>query len=190
MIINLLEKLSDKPSPEKTKLLLIGSIILYLIVYPILNYYYIISNYPVSVFESQLSFSGAAIKSHLRTMSSAEIDLYRIAQIIDYPYMLAYGTLYFSLSLYISRKFDEDSGWRKTGYISAIFGVISACCDATENVFILLMLTDPQGFPDAWAITHSYFALVKFTLMGLIIIWIILAALTLLIRKLKNKSAK
>ena len=185
-----LTKLSNWPSPKKTKLLLISSIILYLIIYPILNYYFIISNYPVSIFESQLSFSGAAIKSHLRTMSSAEIDLYRTTQQIDYLYMLAYGTLYFSLSLYISRKFDEDSGWRKTGYISAIFGISSACCDATENVFILLMLTDPQGFPDVWAIIHSCFALVKFSLMGIIFIWIILAVLTLIIRKQKTKSAE
>jgi hypothetical protein len=183
-----LKKLSDWPSPKKTKILLIISIILNIIIYPILNYYFIISNYPASVFESQLSFSGAVIKSHLRTLSSAEINLYRTAQLIDYLFMLAYGSLYFSLSLYISRKFDEYSRWRKTGYLSAIFGVTAACCDATENVFILLMLNDPQGFPDAWAIIHSCFALVKFTLMGIIIIWIILAVLTLIIKKLTKKS--
>lgn len=186
----LLEKLSDWPSPKKTKILLIFSILLYIIIYPILNYYFTISNYPVSFFESQLSFSGVAIKSHLRTMSSAEIDLYRTAQLIDYIYMLAYGILYFSLALYISRKFDEDSGWRKTGYFAAIFGVIAACCDATENVFILLMLTDPQGFPDAWAIAHSCFALVKYLLMGILFIWIILAVLNLLIKRLKKNPTK
>ncbi|TFG14213.1 MAG: hypothetical protein EU535_03740 [Promethearchaeota archaeon] len=178
-----LEKLSDKPSPRNTKILLICSLILYIIVAPILNYYFTISNYPVSFFESQLSFSGATIKSHLRTMTSSEIDLYRTAQIIDYLYMLAYGTFWFSLSLYISRKFDAVTAWRKTGYISAIFGVIAACCDATENVFILLMLTDPRGFPDLWAISHSFFALVKFILMGLIFIWVIVAVVTLLIKK-------
>ena len=183
-----LKKLSDWPSPKKTKILLIISIILNIIIYPILNYYFIVSNYPVSVFESQLSFSGAVIKSHLRTMSSAEIDLYRTTQQIDYLFMLAYGSLYFSLALYISRKFDENSRWRNTGYLSAIFGVIAACCDATENVFILLILSDPQGFPDAWAIANSCFALVKFILMGIIIIWIFLAVLTLLIKKLKKKS--
>ena len=178
-----LDKLSDWPSPKKTKILLYFSLALFIIIYPILGYFFYISNYPVSFFESQLSFSGTIIKSHLRTMSSEDISIYRIAQLIDYVYIVSYGSLYFSLSLFIARKFETDSGWRKSGYFSAIFGLISACCDAIENVFILLMLTDPQGFPDLWAITHSCFALIKFILIGFFLIWVILAGITLLIKK-------
>jgi hypothetical protein len=182
-----LEKLSGWPSPKKTKLLLFFSIALFIIIYPILNYYYIISHYPVSVVQSQLSFSGSVIKSHLRTMDSEEIRLYRITQTIDYLFMISYGTLYFTLSLYVARKYDSTSDWRKSGYYVAIFGILAAICDSIENIFILLMLTDPLGFPNEWAIIHSCFALVKFGLMGIIIIWVLLASILLLIRKKSSK---
>ncbi|MBD3340991.1 MAG: hypothetical protein GF353_17920 [Candidatus Lokiarchaeota archaeon] len=181
-----LNKLNDYPSPKTTKYLLIFSLILYIVIYPILGFYFMISNYPVGFIESQLSFSGEIIKSHLRTMSKAEIHLYRIAQLIDYIYMVAYGTLYFTFGLYLARKFEKDTGFRKTGLFAALFGLISACCDATENAFILLMLTDPQGFPNIWAITHSCFALVKFILIGIFMIWTISAIIALLIRKIKS----
>ena len=176
-----LDKLADWPSPKKTKLILYFSIALYIIIYPILGYYFAASNYPVSFIESQLSFSGEVIKSHHRTMNSEELNLYRIAQLIDYIYMIAYGTLYFSLSLYIARKFDEISKWRESGYYIAILGLTSAVCDGIENIFILLMLTDPLGFPDIWAIIHSCFALVKFILIGIIYVWIISAVISRLV---------
>ena len=178
-----LDKLSDWPSPKKTKIMLFLSIALYIIIYPILGYYFAASNYPVSFIESQLSFSGEVIKSHHRTMNAEELNLYRIAQLIDYIYMIAYGTLYFSLTLYIARKFDETSKWRKSGYNIAIFGLSSAICDGIENIFILLMLTNPLGFPNIWAIIHSCFALVKFVLIGIIYVWIICAVISRLFKR-------
>ncbi len=181
-----LDKLSDWPSPKTTRLLLIFSFLLYIIISPILTYFFTISNYPVSFVESQLSFSGATIKSHFSTMSAEDINIYRIAQLIDYVFMVSYGTLIFSLALTIARKFEENSGWRKTGYLASVFGIVAACCDAIENAFILLMLTDPLGFPDIWAIAHSCFALVKFILMGLSWGFIAVAGLTLLIIKKRS----
>ena len=181
-----LDKLADWPSPKKTKIMIYFSIALYIIIYPILGYYFSASNYPVSFIESQLSFSGEVIKSHHRIMSAEELNLYRIAQLIDYIYMIAYGTLYFSLSLYIARKFNETSSMRKSGYYIALFGLISAICDGIENIFILLMLTDPLGFPNIWAIIHSCFALVKFILIGIVYIWIISAVI---LRLIKRKSS-
>ncbi|HEY0088752.1 MAG TPA: hypothetical protein VGB37_07910, partial [Candidatus Lokiarchaeia archaeon] len=86
-------------------------------------------------------------------------------------------------TLIISRKFNENSKMRNSCLLVAIFGPIAACCDAMENVFILLMLSDPQGFPNVWAITHSWFALVKFILIGILFTWIIIALIALLVRK-------
>ena len=97
--------------------------------------------------------------------------------------MVAYGTLAFSLVLTITRKFDNDSFWGKSGPKIAILGIVAACCDAIENAFILMMLSDPTGFPDIWAIIHSCFALVKYILLVICIAWAIIAALTLLIKK-------
>ena len=179
----MLEKLFNCPTPKNTKRLLIFGVILMIIVYPFMAYFFFASHYPVFFFESQLSFSGETIKSHLKTMNSEEINLYRIGQSFDYAYMVSYASLYFSLTLIISRKFNENSKMRNSCLLVAIFGPIAACCDAMENVFILLMLSDPQGFPNVWAITHSWFALVKFILIGILFTWIIIALIALLVRK-------
>jgi len=104
-------------------------------------------------------------------------------QILDYAYMVSYGTFAFSLALIISRKFEDGSFWSNSGHLMSILGILAACCDAIENAFILAMLTDPSGFPDLWAITHSYFALVKYIFLFICIVWAIVAAIILLIKK-------
>ncbi len=178
-----LEKFSDKPSPKTTKLMLIFSIILYIIIYPIMGYFFLLSKYPVGFIESQMSFSGSILKEHYKVTN---ITYYRIMQMLDYIFMVSYGTLSFSLALTIARKFDENSEWRKLGYYVAVMGVLAAICDGIENAFILAMLTDPSGFPDIWAIIHSSFALVKYILLFSSIIWAISAAFALLIKKISS----
>jgi hypothetical protein len=42
------------------------------------------------------------------------------------------------------------------------------------------MTTDPQGFPDIWAVAHSWLAVIKFTLWGIQAAWIIWADIKLL----------
>ena len=157
----LLEKLTDWPSPKRIKQLLIFSLILLLVIYPFMTYFFTIS-YPVSFIESQLSFSGQIIKQH---NASANIELYRFANILDYFFMISYGGIFFSLGLIIARKFNEGTIWRKISLVLVPLALIAPLCDAIENIFILLMLTNPLGFPDIWAITHSFFALIKFIIM-------------------------
>ncbi|MFX1259583.1 MAG: hypothetical protein ACFFAN_17145, partial [Promethearchaeota archaeon] len=174
------KKLSDKPSPKTTKKMLIFSIILSIFFYIIMGYFFLLSKYPVGFMESQLSFSGEVLKEHYK---ETNITYYRILQILDYGYMVGYGTLAFSLALIIARKFNEDSGWRKSGYYIAIMGVVGAICDGIENAFILAMLSNPSSFPNIWAIAHSCFALVKYILLFICIGWAIVATLSLLIKK-------
>ena len=181
MVINFLV---EKPSRKSTKYLLIFSIILLLLVYPFLTWLFLIS-YPVSFIESQLSFSGAAIKAF---NSLANIELYRIANILDYGFMIAYGGIFFSLGLIIARKLDEGSIWRKIGFMMVFLALIAPTCDAIENVFILLMLSDPLGFPNIWAITHSCFALIKYIIMFIGFGWIFVAIIIILINRTSKKN--
>lgn len=186
-MLKILEKLSDWPSPKLTKYILIFSLILLIVVYPILMYFFTLSNYPVSFLESQLSFSGPVIKSHYSMLSFSDINLYVIANILDYGFMISYGLLIFTLAIYLARKSGDTSTWRKIGFIMAIFGITAACCDGIENIFILLMANDPISFPDTWAITHSGFALIKYILMLIAIGWIILAGVVRIIKR-KTKT--
>ncbi len=170
-----LEKLANWPSERNIKILIYFSIILYAVHFPILAYYWTLSTFPQNFYIHQLSFSGSYYKSLLRSMTAEQINYYRIAIILDDVYAVSYGIFYFSMILYLGRKFEEVSKWRKSGYFIAILGIIAAICDNTENGFILLMLTDPQGFPDIWAIIHSCFALIKLICIWTCIIWIIVA---------------
>jgi hypothetical protein len=174
-----LEKLADWPSPQATKrLIYIGMIVLW-INYPFLIYFLSISNYPVTYLESQLSFSGAVIKSHFKGMSAEQINYYRMHQLLDNVYDFSYITMFFGLSLYLARQFAEGSGWRKSGFIISMLGIVGAVSDVIENTFMLMILTDPLGFPDIWAIAHSWLALIKFILWGFQAVWIIWAGIKL-----------
>ncbi len=175
-----LNKLSNWPSDKKIKQLLISSVILLLVIYPIMSYFFTVS-YPVSAFESQLSFSGELIKEY---NANADINLYRIANILDYFFMISYGGIFFSLGLIIVRKFKEETIWRKIGLIIIPLTIIAPSCDAIENIFILLLLSDPLEFPNIWAIIHSFFALIKYIIMFIGFGWIAAALIKLvLIRK-------
>ena len=175
-----LDKLNDWPSEKQTKrLIYLGFIILW-INFPFLLYFYISANYPVSFLESQLSFSGAIIRAHLKEMSAEQINYYRLLELSDDVYDLAHIFMFFGLSLFLARKFDEDSGWRKSGFLISLLGIIGSICDIIENSFMLMILANPQGFPDSWAVAHSWFAAFKFTLWGLQAVWIICADTKLL----------
>ncbi len=65
-----LKKFDDWPSPKATKrLIYLGFIVLW-INFAIMVYLTLLSHYPATFIESQLSFSGPVIKSHFKEMST------------------------------------------------------------------------------------------------------------------------
>ncbi|TXT65035.1 MAG: conserved membrane protein of unknown function [Promethearchaeota archaeon] len=173
-------KLSEWPSAKILKRIIIGAVILLIIVYPFMSWYFMVSAFPVGFFESQLSFNGEILKIYY---STTNIDLYRIGQLLDYGFMVSYGLLFFSVSLIIARKFENESKGRQVGSIIALIGVFAAICDGIENLFILIMLVDPLGFPNIIAIIHSVFALIKYVCFIPALGYIIIAGLVQLIKK-------
>jgi len=174
-----LNKFDDWPSPTTTKRLIYLGFILLLFNYPIIMFLSSISHYPATFMESQLSFSGAVIKSHFLEMSTDQIMYYVFYQISDDVYDICHICMFFGLSLFLARKFGADSRWRKVGYWMAIVGIIGTFSDLTENSLIIMMTRDPQGFPDVWAVAHSWLAAVKFLTWGIQAVWIIWAAVKL-----------
>ena len=157
--------LNRHPSEENRKLLLRISPIFLIIMFVLVQIAFFISNYPVFFVESQLSFSGETIKGHFAQMDEWELTLYAFAQIVDFFFMLAYGSFFFSIALTISRKFVETSRMRSVGNFGVIIAILAPICDAIENIFIFLMLLNPNGFPNAFAIAHSVFSSFKFASM-------------------------
>lgn len=175
-----LSKLSEWPSSKRLKWITICAIILLIIVYPIMSYFFMISKFPVGFFESQLSFNGALLKVYYTT---TDIDLYRMGQFLDYGFMISYGFIFFSISLLLARKCEKNSKGRLLGLIIALIGILAASCDGIENLFILLMLEDPFGFPNIIAIIHSVFALIKYICFIFVLGYIIVAGIIRLIRR-------
>ena len=183
-----LKKFDDWPSDKATKRLIYLGFIVLVINFPFLVYFTVLAHYPAIFIESQLSFSGALIKSHFREMTAEQIQIYVLSILLDYVFDLCQITMFTGLSLYLARKFDEDSAWRKTGYKMVIIGLIGSISDMIENTFIIMMANDPQGFPDSWAVAHSCFATIKFLLWGIQAIWIIWADVKLFKSEIFSKK--
>jgi hypothetical protein len=164
----ILKKLSQWPSSKTLKILLILGLIFCFSVIPVMQYFSNLSGYPADLFTSQLSFSGDLMRGYY---ALTNIEIYRISPSLDYIFMLGYGLIAFSLSLLIARRYDDTSKIHRVGILVAIFGITAACCDAIENIFILTMLTNPGGFPNYLAISHSVFALIKWILLFGVITW-------------------
>ncbi|HEY0088803.1 MAG TPA: hypothetical protein VGB37_08165 [Candidatus Lokiarchaeia archaeon] len=176
-----LEKIDKIFPTDRVKKLFIFSVILLIIIYPLMGYFFLASNNPGNIMMSQLSFSGKYMKNYYKNIGN--LEQYRIGETVDYIFMVAYGSFTLSLAFIIARKFDIDSKWRKFGYILVPGSLIMITCDAIENLFILMMLSDPSNFPDIWAIAHSTFALVKWII---ILTAIIYALISLIIKIFKR----
>jgi len=184
----MLDFLSKRPTEKTTKYLLFFSLPLLIIATSIVMYLLELSNYPGTLNETQLGFSGEYIKSCFSCMSDEDMSIFIIANIFDYAFMIAYGTFFFSLALTLTRKLKEGSNWEKIGYSVSIFGITAACCDGIENVFLLIMASNPIAFPNWWAIGHSCFALAKFIQMYAAIGGIILMALVIVLSRLIKRN--
>ena len=177
------EKLFVKPSLRRLKILIIVGFILSIVVIPIMQFFTSLSGYPAQIFASQLSFNADVMKSYYVV---TDIGLYRVAASLDYIFMLGYGLIVFDLSIIVARKFGKSSKIGQISAIIAICGIIAASCDGIENIFILLMLSDPIGFPNYWAISHSVFALIKWILLFTAIPWILTVWIYSIIKKRKT----
>ena len=173
-----LEKLDDWPSPERTKRALIFSLILIIVINILMAIFLAQSGSTTNMVESELSFDGFKMKmEYLPMVIMGGIGAYSIVQILDYGFMVGYGTLIFCLALIIGRKFEPNTNYRKSGYIFAVLGIIAAFLDVGENAFILLTLTDPLFFPNWWTVVHSWFSLPKWIIIFAAIIWAIITVI-------------
>ena len=186
-ILSSLKRFDTYPNQRILKRFLPFTVLLFIGMMFFVNYMFDISNYPVSFFQSQLCFSGPIIKSHFAQMTSSELQMYTYAQYVDYGYMIAYGLLIFCVGIFLGRLFPVTSFFHYASYIIGLAGILAACCDAIEDVFILLMVSNPIGFPDIYAVIHSCFASVKFAILGIFLIWVLLTVFVLIWFKVKKK---
>jgi hypothetical protein len=135
-------------------------------------YFLLSSGFTGTIDDTQLGFNAETIKSHFLLMDAESMGLFVLGNLIDYLFMIGYGCLFYSCARVLTWNYRTGSLQKKIGSAFAWIGIVAAICDGIENVFLLSMTADPTGFASWLAIAHSSFALAKFTLMNLSIVWV------------------
>ncbi len=143
----LIDILSDRPSKKTLKYLACCTLVLIVIVMPLVLVLLALSNFSGTLEETQLGFNGEYVKSKLLLMNELEMCFFIVTNLFDYMFMIIYSTVFFRVSLILARTLARDTILSKIGYVFAVLGITSSCCDAMENVFLLLMASNPLGFP-------------------------------------------
>lgn len=93
--------------------------------------------------------------------------------LIDYGFLIAYSIFFASITLLISRKIISGR-IQLIGFYMTFLPFIAAVFDAIENINMIFMLSAPSNFPSFSPLLASIFALLKFSLLILVIcFWIL-----------------
>ena len=149
------------------------------------------SGYPVSLFESQLAFSGPVIKEYHQVLLSLDtMGIYLNVQYLDYALMFFTGLFFFIAALLIARAHKDNSFWRRFGLVGALIIPAATLMDAIENIFLLMRLSAPLSFPNWLAVAYSLSAFIKLVLFVVGLLWLIASGLVLIYQKLSITLAK
>jgi hypothetical protein len=97
----------------------------------------------------------------------------RLSLIVDYAYMVSYGG-FFTLAGIATREVAMARNWRRlatTGAVLPFFATAAAMFDATENVFLLLVLGGHGG--TAGPLIATICSSIKFTLIAIAIGYVV-----------------
>jgi len=97
----------------------------------------------------------------------------RLSLIVDYAYMISYGA-FFTLAGLATRDLARARGWRRlasAGAVLPFFAAAAAMFDATENVFLLLVVGGHGG--DAAPLIATVCSAIKFTLIAVAIGYVV-----------------
>ncbi|MFW9908262.1 MAG: hypothetical protein ACFFEF_06785 [Candidatus Thorarchaeota archaeon] len=165
--------LSDERSKLRRPMYL--SLLLIFLVMPLVLSVLQASEYGGTIDDTQLGFSAEIIKGHFSLMDTQGMMLFALGNLFDCLFILSYGTFFYNSTRYLSWNYRHGSIAKRIAVAFTWIGVTSATCDAIENAFLFLMLSNPLGFPSWLAIAHSLFATLKFLMMYATIGWLILS---------------
>lgn len=153
---------------------------------------YAASQHPVDFATGQTGFDAALLKGYYAHMQAqGTLDVYIATQRFDFLFMAALALFGLVLGTLVARLSGQGTAlgtWgRRMGLLAALSAIAGAGMDAMENLVSFVMLAQPQDFAAWLALVYSGFASVKFALialaMGAVLISLILAALSRLLRK-------
>lgn len=161
-------KLSNDWLTKPTRARLSASLVLSLMLatggYVAVEISFATTNYPVSLLQGQLAFSGTAIKSHYATLiAQGTFDRFVLTQVIDFAWIIGLMLTLFFAHVAIARGQPPGSKWRQFALRLAVVAPLIAASDAIENAVSFIMLADPKGFPGWLALLYSGLATIKWS---------------------------
>jgi hypothetical protein len=157
---------------------------------------------PLNVFESQLAFEAWIIRNEYFWITyNGGMTAYRIAQYLDFGFMILYGGFIFFTLRGWAIKMEEESDkilydvmvkWGHRAKTLAWCGIVAAGLDVVENLLIFQMLEYYYFHQDVLAIQaffYSFCALIKWILLGFcLVLYIFLSLLYKRKTKLSGKN--
>jgi hypothetical protein len=185
-------RLDDWPSKGKTRLMLIGSLLLAIVFNFVTAKQLILSNYPetglIGPYPSWwFTFSGETLKSHYSVLiKQGTLNTFITVQYLDFGLMLTTGVFFFILAIVVARKHENNLFLRKYGFIAALVLAISPVMDLFENIFLIIMLSNPLEFPEWMAIVYSGFATAKVGFVTIGLLFVIMSSFVLGVKKITS----
>jgi len=136
------------------------------------------TGYPVPLIEGQLRFNESSLKQDfLVLIKNGTIEDYGTIQYLDLSIMLSTAIFFGFLALFIFRK-NKSKFWRTNGIALSLLFPLSGLLDFIENIWLLIMLENPNEFAGWLAFVYSSFALMKLIvfavgLFGILIVFIL-----------------
>lgn len=195
-LLEKIEFLSHWPSPLKTKRLFIIVLVLAIFFNIITGVELSNSKYPdtgyVGPYPSWwFTFSGQELKSHYSVLlEQGTMDTFIKVQYLDFGLMLFTGLALFLLAVIVARAHKTSVFWRRFGFLTAIILALSPIMDVFENIILLIMLSNPLGFPNWMAIAYSGFATLKVSFVSVGLIFLLIISIALAVSKIKRYFAK
>jgi hypothetical protein len=140
------------------------------------------SGYGIVSFE--FAFSEAIAKTMLTAWGPGLIPVVLRGVYMDFGYIASYGFFMMGVMILIVRALKDR--WQSIALFCTISPFIAGAFDIVENINLIVMLTDPVGFPSLVPTVASICAIFKFGFLLLVIGFAAIAGIALLIRKLRS----
>jgi hypothetical protein len=136
----------------------------------------------VGIIEFELARTSEQASEYYAELGDSGRDAARESLYLDYPYLILYGLFYASACVVVAARAAERGMARlaRWGRPLAIAALVSAGCDAVENVALLRVLDGHTDQP--WPGIAFIFATAKFALITVVVLYAVIGFLLTLRR--------
>jgi len=133
------------------------------------------------IFDYEFAWTAEQVNKIFKSWGSEGKHRIAIGIYFDFIYILAYVSLMFGCLLIVSRKLEGSL--QTTGLYMTLMPFIAGIFDVIENINLLLMINDEAYIGMGCPFVASICAMIKFTLIGVCIIFFLISIIIIVIKK-------